>query len=222
MTAPPLFPERRAYTVNYELSDAEVDLYEEVTEYVRQEFNRVDAWQSNKQKGTVGFALMILQRRLASSPEAIYQSLKRRRERLEGRLREEKLLKRGSEVGADLLVDAGLVPDISPEDYDDLEDAPDVELEVTEEQVVDLATAARTIAELEIEQLQHGNIAPVDLAQAAIGPGMAVFSRYGKVLESSGEPIRVRTALQLINQTLDQVLVEQEGEYDRDTRWAVA
>ncbi len=73
-----------------------------------------------------------------------------------------------------------------------------------------------------LRDLQHGNIAPVDLAQAAIGPGMAVFSRYSKVLESDGAPMRVRTALQLINQMLDEVLAEQEGEYDADTRWAVA
>jgi len=73
-----------------------------------------------------------------------------------------------------------------------------------------------------LRDLQHGNIAPVDLAQAAIGPGMAVFSRYSKVLESDGTPMRVRTALQLINQALDEVLAEQEGEYDADTRWAVA
>jgi putative DNA methylase len=70
--------------------------------------------------------------------------------------------------------------------------------------------------------LQHGNIAPVDLAQASIGPGMAVFSRYSKVLEPNGNPMRVRTALQLINQTLDDVLSEQEGEFDTDTRWAIA
>ena len=73
-----------------------------------------------------------------------------------------------------------------------------------------------------LRDLQRGNIAPVDLAQAAIGPGMAVFSRYSKVLESDGTPMGVRTALQLINQTLDEVLAEQEGEYDSDTRWAVA
>ena len=73
-----------------------------------------------------------------------------------------------------------------------------------------------------LRDLQHGNIAPVDLAQAAIGPGMAVFSRYSKVLESDGTAMRVRTALQLINQALDEVLAEQEGEYDADTRWAVA
>jgi putative DNA methylase len=73
-----------------------------------------------------------------------------------------------------------------------------------------------------LRHLQHGNVAPVDLAQASIGPGMAVFSRYRAVLESDGSPMRVRTALQLINQTLDMVLAEQEGEYDPDTRWAVA
>jgi len=70
--------------------------------------------------------------------------------------------------------------------------------------------------------LQRGNIAPVDLAQAAIGPGMAVYSRYSKVLESDGSPLRVRAALGLINQLLDEVLAEQESEYDADTRWAVA
>ena len=79
----PLFPERRAYTVNYDLSDAEAQLYERVTEYVREEFNRAEALESEGRKGTVGFALTILQRRLASSPEAIYQSLRRRKERLE-------------------------------------------------------------------------------------------------------------------------------------------
>jgi len=73
-----------------------------------------------------------------------------------------------------------------------------------------------------LKDLQRGNIAPVDLAQASIGPGMAVFSRYSKVLESDGTPMRVRTALQLINQALDEVLAEQEGEYDADTRWAIA
>jgi putative DNA methylase len=73
-----------------------------------------------------------------------------------------------------------------------------------------------------LRKLQHGNIAPVDLAQAAIGPGMAVFSRYRQVLEADGSPMRVRTALQLINQALDEVLAEQEGEFDADTRWALA
>ncbi len=73
-----------------------------------------------------------------------------------------------------------------------------------------------------LRALQHGNIAPVDLAQASIGPGMAVFSRYAKVVESDGSRMGVRTALQLINQALDEVLSEQEGEFDADTRWAIA
>ena len=73
-----------------------------------------------------------------------------------------------------------------------------------------------------LRELQHGNIAPVDLAQSAIGPGMAVFSRYARVLEPDGSPMRVRTALGLINQVLDEILAEQEGEFDADTRWAVA
>ena len=73
-----------------------------------------------------------------------------------------------------------------------------------------------------LAQMQSGYIAPVDLAQAAIGPGMAVFTRYSKVLDASGEPVSVREALALINQTLDETLTEQEGDFDADTRWALA
>jgi SNF2 family DNA or RNA helicase len=149
----PLFPERRAYTVNYALSDPEAELYKEVTDYVREEFNRAEALNNEGRKGTVGFALTILQRRLASSPEAINQSLRRRRERLEKRLREEQLLKRGAEVALD--VNDGL-PVLTEDDLEDIFDAPDSEVEETEEQVVDQASAAQTIAELraEIAQLQ--------------------------------------------------------------------
>jgi putative DNA methylase len=70
--------------------------------------------------------------------------------------------------------------------------------------------------------LQHGNIAPVDLAQAAIGPGMAVYTRYTRVLDAEGKPLSVREALALINQSLDEVLAEQEGDFDADSRWALA
>lgn len=73
-----------------------------------------------------------------------------------------------------------------------------------------------------LRHLQKGNIAPVDLAQAAIGPGMAVFSRYAKVLETDGSTMSVRSALTEINRGLDEVLAEQEGEFDADTRWALA
>lgn len=143
----PLFPERIAYTVTYTLSNDEARLYKAVTEYVREEFNRADAMANAGSKGTVGFALTTLQRRLASSPEAMYQSLRRRRERLERRLREEQLLKRG-----DAQIDglSGL-PRLSDEDWEDLEEAPDAEIEAAEEQVVDQASAARTIAELGAE-----------------------------------------------------------------------
>ena len=72
-----------------------------------------------------------------------------------------------------------------------------------------------------LKTLQQGNIAPVDLAQASIGPGMAIFSQYAAVLENDGTPMRVRTALQLINQILDEYLTEQEGEFDGDTRWSL-
>ena len=83
-------------------------------------------------------------------------------------------------------------------------------------------TALRQELPEALRNLQHGNIAPVDLAQAAIGPGMAVFTRYAKVMETDGSAMTVRTALGLINQALDEVLAEQEGEFDGDTRWALA
>ena len=145
--ATPLFPERVAYTVPYRLSDAEAALYKAVTDYVRDEFDRAEKLENDKRAGTVGFALTILQRRLASSPEAIHQSLRRRRERLESRLREMEVLQRGGGAG-------GLpsyAPALDREDVEDLEDAPDAEAEAIEEQVLDEATAARSIAELRIE-----------------------------------------------------------------------
>jgi superfamily II DNA or RNA helicase len=143
----PLFPERVAYTVPYKLSNDEARLYKEVTEYVREEFNRADALQNDKRAGTVGFALTVLQRRLASSPEAIYQSLRRRRERLEKRQRELELLQRGAAVAA--LADAA--PVLDPDDVEDLEDAPENEVAEAEETILDQATAARTIEELKLE-----------------------------------------------------------------------
>lgn len=140
----PLFPERRAGTVNYKLSDLEARLYKEVTNYVREEFNRAYALANDGRAGTVGFALTILQRRLASSPEAIYQSLRRRRERLESRLREEKVVQRG-------FVSAALPDSALQIEVDELEEAPESEQTQIEQQIVDEGTAARTINELEAE-----------------------------------------------------------------------
>jgi hypothetical protein len=105
----------RAYTVNYTLSDIEAALYEAVTSYVQREMGKADELEGAR-KGAVGFALTTLQRRLASSPEAIYQSLRRRKERLESRLRDEKLGIRGRAALAETL--AGV-----PEDDDDLDAA---------------------------------------------------------------------------------------------------
>lgn len=146
--ATPLFPERIAYTVPYKLSPSEAQLYKAVTDYVRDEFNRAEALQNDKRAGIVGFALTILQRRLASSPEAIYQSLRRRRERLESRLRELELLQRGGQPAIPI---TPVEPVLDDEDVQDLEDAPDNEVEAAEEQILDQATAARTIAELKAE-----------------------------------------------------------------------
>lgn len=83
-------------------------------------------------------------------------------------------------------------------------------------------TALKTELPEALKHLQHGNIAPVDLAQAAIGPGMAVYTRYSKVLDAEGKAMTVREALALINETLDEVLAEQEGDFDADSRWALA
>ena len=142
----PLFPERIAHSVPYRLTDAETELYRAVTDYVREEFNRAEALQNDKRAGTVGFALTVLQRRLASSPEAIYQSLTRRRDRLESRLREVKLMRRDA---ASPVVATGFSVDADDLEY--LDDAPEEEVEAAERAVLDEATAAGTIAELEAE-----------------------------------------------------------------------
>src|ERR1700690_1861598 len=156
----PLFPERIAYTVPYKLSNPEAQLYREVTDYVREEFNRAEALANDKRAGTVGFALTILQRRLASSPEAIYQSLHRRSERLQKRLRELEVLQRGAAAEAM----AAASPVLDAEDVEDLEDAPDNEVQAAEEEILDQATAARTIDELKAEIATLGRLESLALA----------------------------------------------------------
>ena len=149
----PLFPERRAYSPVYPLSDDEALLYKRVTEYVKDEMNRAERLKAEgegRRGAVVGFALTTLQRRLASSPEAIYQSLVRRRKRLADRVAEERLQRRGGEARAQLALPA--VPDeFKDEDDFDADDLPEGDLEDLEEQLVDQASAARTIAELEAE-----------------------------------------------------------------------
>jgi SNF2 family DNA or RNA helicase len=141
----PLFPERRAYTASYALSPVEADLYQAVTTYVREEMNRADRSGDDKRRSNVGFALQILQRRLASSPAAIHRSLERRRKKLEERLREEKLMR---QTGSAPLSHAPVLPAYDP---DDIDEVPGNEAEEAEEQIVDQATAAVTLAELEAE-----------------------------------------------------------------------
>lgn len=141
----PLFPERIAITVPYQLTPDEERLYVQVTNYVREQFNRADNLESGR-RGSVGFALTILQRRLASSPEAIYQSLRRRKERLQARLEEERLFLR-------VEIPSEKFPDF--DDDEDIEDYVDDQFSEEQEQVenefVDRATTARTIQELEAE-----------------------------------------------------------------------
>ena len=144
-----LFPERIAKTVRYELSADEAALYASVTEYVRTEFDRAAKLQNDGRAGTVGFALTVLQRRLASSPEAIYQSLRRRRERLEARLAEFELFQRGHVAGQAFAFMDG--PVLDDEALEDLEDAPEEEREEAEAAMLDRATAARSVEEFKAE-----------------------------------------------------------------------
>lgn len=138
----PLFPERLAYTVEYDLSPAEKELYDLVTQYVTKEFNRAERL-GGKQRNSIGFALTILQRRLASSPEAIYQSLRRRRVRLESKLAEAKNSAGGRVTYSDRW-------DVDAEDFDEDDYGTD-EFEQMEDDVVDTASTAATAAELEAE-----------------------------------------------------------------------
>jgi superfamily II DNA or RNA helicase len=142
----PLFPERRAYTVKYELSPEEAELYSAVTEYVRTEMNRVlrFAEQDGKKRNNVGFALQILQRRLASSPAAIYQSLKRRRERLENDLAEARLAKR---AGRTEFTSAN----VNDEVLRNIDEYGQDEVDEIEDLISTGATTAETIEQLEIE-----------------------------------------------------------------------
>ncbi len=168
----PLFPERKAYTASYHLSPIEEGLYAAVTDYVKNEMNKADNL-DGKRKGTVGFALTLLQRRLASSPEAIYQSLKRRRQRLERRVEEEQVLQRGGNYVSETYAEYGSAnsapqanrPNQISENYaeygvDNWDDADeqltDTEYEELTDNLVDQATAAQTIEELksEIETLK--------------------------------------------------------------------
>ena len=145
--ARPLFPERRAYTVKYELSPEEAALYSDVTAYVRSEMNRVArfAKTDGRKRITVGFALQILQRRLASSPAAIYHSLKRRRERLESELSEKHLGYRGR-----LLIER-ISNAENDEFWKDIEEYRQDEFEDLEDRVVAGSTAAETVAQLRLE-----------------------------------------------------------------------
>lgn len=149
----PIFPERRAYTAQYQLSHPEAELYEAVTRYVQDEMNRAErfAAKDEKRRTNVGFALTVLQRRLASSPAAIHESLKRRRARMEKR--RDLFEKVAREAVAAL--DAGPVRD--PDEIADLEEASEEEIEQMEDEVLDQATAAATIEELkaEIETLRQ-------------------------------------------------------------------
>ena len=187
----PLFPERIAYTVPYRLSDAEARLYKAVTDYVREEFNRAEALENDRRAGTVGFALTILQRRLASSPAAIHESLRRRRERLESRLRELEVMQRGGEA---TIAFATAGPALDPEDVEDLDEAPENEIEAAEQEVLDQATAARSIAELnaEIETLRQLEALALEVRRSGTDTKWReLASLLGEVFTAGGHTLRV-------------------------------
>jgi len=149
-----LFPERRAYSPTYPLSPVETLLYAKVTEYVQEQMTRADILKQTgegRRGAIVGFALTILQRRLASSPEAIYQSLRRRRGRLLDRIAEARQTKRVAEALLEITEASVPVGIGEPDDDFDPDDLPDAEREELEEELVDEASAARTIAELQRE-----------------------------------------------------------------------
>ena len=187
----PLFPERIAYTVPYALSDEEARLYVAVTDYVRQEFNRAEALANPGRASTVGFALTILQRRLASSPEAIYRSLRRRRERLENRRRELEVLQRSGPADAAAVVSPAA---LDPDEVDDLDDAPEDEVEATEARLLDEATAARSIAELkaEIETLTKLEALALGVRQqGGDTKWRELASLLGEIFTTAGTPGRI-------------------------------
>lgn len=173
----PLFPERRAYTVTYHLSPGEAELYRRVTEYVREEFNRVERLENEGRKTTVGFALTSLQRRLASSPEAIYQSLRKRREKLERRLRE---AENEGRLEAFSLTEAQI------EDLTDEDELRSHEGETLEEQVTEQASAARTVAELRAEIVILRDLEKLALQVRASGEDRK-WEELSKLLQNQAE-----------------------------------
>ena len=173
----PLFPERKAYTVKYELSDQEAVLYAAVTEYVRTEMNRVQRFAEGdgKKRNNVGFALQILQRRLASSPAAIYQSLKRRRERLESQLAEARITVRGR--SATLQTES-----ISQDLLQNIEEYGQDEIDDFEESISATATAAETVEQLVIEVQTLKDLE--SLALHVLGSGQdAKWSQLNQILD---------------------------------------
>lgn len=178
----PLFPKRDAETINYELSELEKSLYDEVTEYVCKEMNRADLIRG--QRGNrIGFALTILQRRLASSPEAIYRSIQRRRERLEERLSDTQFGNQEEMTG---------IPTNTEAADDFYDEAPAEEVEATEEEVVARASAARTIAELraEIQTLEHLEALAQRVSQSDTDrkwEGLSDLLRTEEIFDSQGQ-----------------------------------
>jgi superfamily II DNA or RNA helicase len=173
----PLFPERRAYTVKYKLSLIEAALYTAVTDYVRNEMNRVQRFTETdgKKRNNVGFALQILQRRLASSPAAIYQSLKRRRERLENELAEARLASKGRRATFG-------DPAVSEDVLGNIEELGQDEVDELEELIATGATTAETVEQLAIEVETLRNLEQMALNVVRSGED-AKWSQLNRILD---------------------------------------
>lgn len=173
----PLFPERRAYTVKYQLSLIEAALYTAVTDYVRNEMNRVQRFTETdgKKRNNVGFALQILQRRLASSPAAIYQSLKRRRERLENELAEARIASKGRRATFG-------DPAVSEDVLGNIEELGQDEVDELEELIATGATTAETVEQLAIEVETLRNLEQMALNVVRSGED-AKWSQLNRILD---------------------------------------
>ena len=199
----PLFPERRAHTVPYRLSRAETELYDAVTDYVSREFQRAEAVEKGRRR-TVGFALTVLQRRLASSPQAICSSLRRRKTRLEQK-REE--MRSGREAGASPWPDEDF--------FEDLDDLPEDEIADREAEVLDRATAARTIGELtaEIETLTRLEAAATELLRRGDDRKWVELQDILTEIFGTGAPQRQKLVLFTEHRDTLRYLVERTGAF---------
>lgn len=181
-----------ALTIPYELSEEEARLYAAVTDYVRDEFSRADALANARRAKAGGHGRLRADDSAAASSEASYQSLRRRRERLEGRLRELEILQRGGQPSGAFPF---TIPELDADDLDEFDDAPEQEVEDTEARILDQATAARSIAELkaEIETLKRLEALALEVRRAGRDTKwLELAGLFGELFTAAGLAGQVR------------------------------